>query len=234
MRPTHILPYWPSAAFAAVCFLLPGFARNAWGQQFPTMNPNYGTYTSYTTDGTYIYTSVTVDGNTQGTCPTFPAYLANECHSTTHTPEVYNMIGTVGGWENGGPTYWTNYLSMTNNQQIAATPGTEYAFSATGKVNCSFSRGAIYQMIINMWFKQVETAVRLVQDWGNGDCEVEPDCIAGQTPTCPLAYVTQIPPPCKSSYNCISLAYRSSLSQPYSCFDPEECSGPSTLPGPCD
>ena len=59
-----------------------GLSQVAW------MTPSYSSYTSYTTDGTYIYTSVTVSGGTTGTCPTFPAYLANECHNTTHTAGV--------------------------------------------------------------------------------------------------------------------------------------------------
>lgn len=80
-------------------------------------------------DGTYIYTSVTVDGYSSGTCPTQPAYMANECHSTTHTPKLYNMIGSTGGWVTGGAVYWTSYVSATNSQQMAARPGNEYTFA---------------------------------------------------------------------------------------------------------
>ena len=74
---------------------LPGMARNGLSQAW--MTPSYSSYTSYTTDGTYIYTSVTVSGTATGTCPSFPAYLANECHNTTHAAQAYNVIGSVGG-----------------------------------------------------------------------------------------------------------------------------------------
>ncbi len=105
---------------------------------------NPSTYTNTSADGTYIYTSVTVDGYTSGTCPTQPAYLANECHSTTHTPKLYNVIGGTGGWVTGGAAYWSSYLSDTNSQQIAVTPGNEYTFSWDCEVICSFVGGAIY------------------------------------------------------------------------------------------
>jgi len=77
---------------------LPGLVRDGLSQ-VAWMTPSYTSYTSATTDGTYIYTSVTVSGTTTGTCPTFPAQLANECHSTTHAPQEYNVIGSVGGWQ---------------------------------------------------------------------------------------------------------------------------------------
>ena len=124
----------------ALVFLL-GPARNGLCQLW--MTPQYSTYASATTDGTYVYTSVTVDGYTSGTCSTQPAYLANECHSTTHTPKLYNTISTAGGWETGGSVYWSSYLSDGNSQQMAAVPG-DYTFSSEAEVICSAIGGAIY------------------------------------------------------------------------------------------
>jgi hypothetical protein len=218
------------AACAAALAL--GFAQDALCSTYIWMTPQYSTYTNYSSDGTYIYTSVQVDGYTSGTCPTSPAYLANECHGAQHTPKAYNTIGSVGGWESGSAQYWANYLSMTNYQQIAATPGTEYTFSGEGAVICSVV-GQIYSSSYDIYLKLVDTTVKLVHDWGNGDCEVEPDCIAGQTPTCTSAYVAD-GSPCKSSWNCWYLAYSSSSGGPWTCLVAGECNGPTTLPGPCD
>jgi hypothetical protein len=133
-------------ATLAACAVLSalGFTRNGLCQTYIWMTPQYSTYTNTSVSGSYIYTSVTVDGYTSGTCPVMPASLANECHVTTHTPKVYNTIGGVGGWENGSAVYWSSYLSMTNHQQIEAAPGNEVNFSWEGLVWCSALGGAIF------------------------------------------------------------------------------------------
>lgn len=138
-------PLRPVGLAMFVLLLWPGFAVEGCAQvTFPTMSPGYSTYTTYTTDGTYIYTTVQVSGVINGICPTQPAYLANECHATTHSPQAYNQVGSVGGWEYGGATAWNSWLSITNNQQIAATPGTEYTFTYSTEVVCSYLGGAVY------------------------------------------------------------------------------------------
>src|SRR5579859_416775 len=123
---------------------VPGFVGNGLSQSW--MTPAYSTYTSETNDATYIYTSVTVSGTTNGSCPTQPAYLANQCHSTMHTPKAYNVLGGVGGWQSGGSVYWNTWLSTANNQQIAFDPNSQYTFSYSSQVNCSFTGAAIYSL----------------------------------------------------------------------------------------
>ena len=213
---------------------LPGLVRNGLGQ-VAWMTPSYSSYTSATTDGTYIYTSVTVSGTTTGTCPTFPAYLANECHSTTHTPQVYNVIGSVGGWQYGSPVYWSSSISMTNNQKIAATHGTEYTFSSTSKVICSFIGGPIYSFTnSDVYLRIVETTVKLVQDWGAGNCETEPACLPGQTPLCGQIHVVIDGVPCAKGWIVDSLAYRFSKTGPYTCAPYALATPTPTIPGWCD
>ncbi len=53
-------------------------------------------------------------------------------------------MGGGGGWEAGSPVYWADYLSMTNDQELAATPGTEYTFSSEGEVICGFVGSPIF------------------------------------------------------------------------------------------
>jgi hypothetical protein len=141
------IPSLRSAAVAVLVVLFAlGLARNGSSQTFPTMNPGYSTYVSYTTDGAYVYTSVQVSGVTNGTCPSQPAYLVNECHSTTHTPKAYNLLGGVGGWLSGNATAWNSWLSITNSQQVAFNPRSVYTFSYTSEVECSFIGSAVYYL----------------------------------------------------------------------------------------
>lgn len=219
------------AASAVVVVL--GFAAKGLCQSYLWMTPEYSTYTNYSTDGTYIYTSMTVDGYTSGSCPTQPAQLANECHSTTHKPEVYNTVGDVGGWEAGSAVYWADYLSGTNDQQIAATPGTEYTFSAAGDVVCSFIGGAIYQASMLLYLSIAETTMEVTGDNGNGICTGKPDCSGGVTPRCPI-YIVSDSVPCHPGFFCLTLAYRTSKSSSFSCLPPAVCVPTSTLPGPCN
>jgi len=221
-----------SALPLLACLLVPGLVQNA-AAQF-TMTPNYSTYTSVSMDGTYIYTSVNVSGSSSGTCPTQPAYLANECHSTTHKPQVYNVIGSVGGWQYGSPVYWTSWLSFSNNQQIAYTKGVEYTFNNTGQVICTAIGGPIYNVsALPEFFRVVETTVKLVQDWGNGDCETQAACLPGQTPICTVVVVSD-GNPCFKGWDCDVLAYRWSKTANYSCFPYNECLPTTTIPGWCD
>ena len=206
---------------------LPGLVRNGLGQ-VAWMTPSYSSYTSATTDGTYIYTSVTVSGTTTGTCPTFPAYLANECHNTTHKPQVYNVIGSVGGWQYGSPVYWNSSISMTNNQQIAATPGTEYTFSSTAEVICSFIGGAIYSFSSSEGISLAWTTLQTVSDDGKGNCTVQPDCKNGVTPKCTSKTVREVGGgPCHPFHYCGYLVVNGQCVSTGLCYP--EISGP----GPC-
>jgi hypothetical protein len=55
-----------------------------------------------------------------------------------HDSQAANVqypLGATGGWEAGSQVYWADYLSMTNDQELAATPGTEYAFDGQTEID---------------------------------------------------------------------------------------------------
>ncbi|MGH9455108.1 MAG: hypothetical protein ACRD2O_14185 [Terriglobia bacterium] len=129
-----------AAPALALVFLLGwGCVRKALAQGCTGfMTPEYSTYTNYSSDGTYIYTSVTVSGTTNGTCPEYC-----DCEGIVHTPGAYNVIGNAGGWGYGAPVRWNYGLNYTNNQKLAATVGSQYTFASAGQIMCS-AAGALY------------------------------------------------------------------------------------------
>jgi hypothetical protein len=217
---------------------LPGLVRNGLSQ-VAWMTPSYSSYTSATTDGTYIYTSATVSGTTTGTCPTFPAYLANECSITTHAPQVYNVIGSVGGWQYGGAVYWNSSISMTNNQKIAATHGTEYTFSSTAQVICSFIGGPIYSFSITDYVAIKATYGKNTLGYDDVGttrfCGETPACSNNVTPACGYPNWTDAESTSHPCYPYIAaefLAVRGSNTSPWYCTP--GVSSSATGPGPCD
>lgn len=115
----------------------------ALAQNCITYQPDYAVYASESTDGTNIYTSVVLDGS--GTMTVNQAYCGGLTFpNAVHTPMALNILtppaggGTaVGGMSSGTPECPDCYLSTTNNQQIAATPDTDYTFTYGGEVICS-------------------------------------------------------------------------------------------------
>jgi hypothetical protein len=140
MKRTETVFSWPTSVCLAVLVLLfPGSIQNALAQTCGYwMHPQYSTYSNASTDGTYVYTSVTLSGTTTGACP---YSCGSECYAT-HTPEAYNTIGSTGGWQVGSAQPWNHYLNVVNNKQIAASAGS-YWFISQGEVICSIA-GVIY------------------------------------------------------------------------------------------
>jgi hypothetical protein len=75
---------------------------------------------------------------------------------------------------------------MTNDQELAATPGTEYTFSSQGEVICSFVGSAIFLSNLTLYLSIAETTMEVTGDNGNGICTGKPDCRGGVTPRCPV------------------------------------------------
>lgn len=96
------------------------------------MIPEYSAYASASGNDTSISTLVTVEGYTD-VQPTAGCNL----EGVTHQGRVYNMLSTTGGWEDGPKVAPADYISVTNSQSIAATPGVSYPFSWEGAVYCS-------------------------------------------------------------------------------------------------
>ncbi|MDE3178092.1 MAG: M23 family metallopeptidase [Acidobacteriota bacterium] len=131
-----------TVVFLVAFFALPGFVQTVMGQGCSSwMTPSYSTYASSTSDGTYVYTTVAVSGTAYGNCP-----VGCSCYGVTHDPGAYNVLGgSVGGMEYGARVPWNNYLDETNNQQVAAAPGTLVDFNYDGLVLCSVV-GTIYHL----------------------------------------------------------------------------------------
>jgi len=217
------------APTALVLAFLLGFAQRGLGQCQIQMYPQYSSYSSFTTDGTHIYTSVTVSGTTYGYCPPCSPY---DCNSVLHTPKALNVIGSVGGWSTGTPVHWNYYLNYTNNQSLAATEGYEYTWCYSTQVQCTVV-GVFYNILPAVGYLSIlHTTLRLTVDMGMGTCLTQPYCIGGVTPICSEPEIFD-GAPCAAGWFCGCLAYRLSRSQPYSCIV-AICNPTDVLPGPCD
>ncbi len=130
------------------CFAFASQCRLA-AQSCFSFNDDYAAYESVSYDGTNIYTSVTVDGQGQMTLNSGNGCGSINWGSAQHTPMALNIISNsstgahVGGMQPGANECPDCYLSVTNSQSMAATPGTTYNFSSSGGVNCNFG-GAIF------------------------------------------------------------------------------------------
>lgn len=126
---------WYLAAFILVLSSSAGRAT----AQCITFSDDLATYTDESTDGTYIYTSVEIDGTEEmivapSCAPYLPQYY--------HTASSYNLLttpdgGSVGGWNTGGDVCPSCYLSSINDQSIAAAPGVDVGFSWQVQAVCS-------------------------------------------------------------------------------------------------
>jgi hypothetical protein len=138
MKPRNVCPVLLVALFVATSFC------SSFGQGcFNWMIPEYSTYTSVTTDGSHLYTSVLVDGTTGGTCSQQGG--CDHCSQILnpppmHTPKAYNTIGSTGGWVTGTAQQWNQYISEQNNQSIVASDGVIYEFQSTTEVDCNIAR----------------------------------------------------------------------------------------------
>jgi hypothetical protein len=96
------------------------------------LTPHYSAYANESTDGTYIYTSVLVDGYAD-----FTPSAGCTGNGAVHTPYAYNVIGSTGGWRSGTSGCMTCYYSYENDQSLVASPGTTYPFNWDGEMNCT-------------------------------------------------------------------------------------------------
>lgn len=121
------------------------------------------TYSSITTDGTYIYTSVTVEGSMSGSWPP----------GTTHTYSAYNVIGGVGGWQ--GVTQGLGYASKVNNQEVEADDGGDYTWDAEATVECSIA-GLFFDNIYGLHTYSIRLSAYIFNGLSNGRCTWVPTC----------------------------------------------------------
>jgi hypothetical protein len=98
------------------------------------MTKNYSVYVSSTSDGSHIYSTVTLEGS--ASCSPSPAC---PCNTAVHTPKVKNITGTVGGTQTGPGTCVSCYISQQNNQTVAAAAGSIDTISWEGDITCSIA-----------------------------------------------------------------------------------------------
>jgi hypothetical protein len=121
------------------------------------------TYNSITTDGTYIYTSVTVDGSMSGSWPP----------GTQHTYSAYNVIGSVGGWISA--THGLGYGSVVNNQQVRADDGGAYTWNQEATVECTIA-GTFFDDIEPVHTYSIRLSAYIFNGLSNGRCTWVPTC----------------------------------------------------------
>jgi hypothetical protein len=123
--------------FIAGIFILSLSAGKAAHACSVSFQPDYSVYTDESTDGTCIYTSVQIDGSGEMTVN----YSDPSCASLppiSHTPYVADTLNGGGGnWVSGGSYCPDCYLSSSTEQNILATPGTDYTFSWGAEVYCT-------------------------------------------------------------------------------------------------
>jgi hypothetical protein len=125
---------WITRTLLLIMFLA-GYSRLVMGQGCGVvMTKNYNVYVSSTSDGSHIYTSVTLEGSASCS-PT----ISCPCNSATHTPKVLNQVGNVGGWQNGSGTCVSCFISQQNNQTLVAPAGTTSTVTWEGDITCSLA-----------------------------------------------------------------------------------------------
>jgi hypothetical protein len=165
---------------------------------FAQMTPQYSSYASYTMDSSFnVYQTVVVDGQTTGSCTyTYTCGQYGQqctgtipgCSTAVHTPSIYNVIGSVGGWSTGpGQSPWT-YMSYQTTVSANVQPGQEVQGRWEGKVACS-SAGTLLDVIASPLISIKVATYALATVNPNGTATYNLSCPAGTTSTCGTAHL---------------------------------------------
>lgn len=85
------------------------------------------TYQSVTTDGTYLYTSVTLEGHM------FSNISINAIHTYTNASVLNGVL-----MQKATQTHQGQYASLTNQQSLTLTQGVQYEYDTEESVNCTY------------------------------------------------------------------------------------------------
>jgi hypothetical protein len=115
---------------------------------------NYTFSQTWSSDLTYLYTSVTVSGTSS-----MPAYCPR---GALHTPRAYNSIAGSGSWQYGGAGCPSCYISITNNQQALLSslfPNQDGTIEVLGdgQVVCTIAGTFFNPPGIDLIFEEAET-----------------------------------------------------------------------------
>lgn len=114
---------------------------------------------SLSSDGTTLYTDVTLEGQVNSSAP------PTAKHSYTNHSSLNGSPMT----KTGGPT--RNYISLTNSQQVAVTPGQIINYYDEEQVNCNIM-GLVYDGSASIKFEVAYTRVASLGTQSN--CSVGP------------------------------------------------------------
>lgn len=193
------------------------------------MTPQYDTYQSESTDGSNIYTSVSVDGTATGQCP-----IGCSCSGVQHHASVNNVIGSVGGAESGPYVPWNGYVNFENDQTMPATVGQEYTFNGQGEVICT-AVGILYiAYLASNRVAIAETSERTLSGPipPADNCNLAAYCYGGVTPRC-FSSSWHVTGTCPPYWTCYTLSYRLAPGDPWHCLPSSYCFEGSVGPGPC-
>jgi hypothetical protein len=110
-------------------------SHSAFGQGCAvTLQPHFSTYRSTVISDNVITQTVTIDG--------YASVFPNpgcQMNNATHTPKVYNKLGSSGGWYSGTASCPTCYVHFSNIQQIVGAPGVVYTTTTDSQEVCSMA-----------------------------------------------------------------------------------------------
>ena len=179
-----------------------------------------GGYTSYATasiDSTYLYSTVQISGSSTSMGCTWDNYHDQwqppGCPAT-HTPQINNYLGSVGGSFTGGGGLYTNYITFSNTQQTAYVPGSgDYSWNAGTGIFCSVAK-----MFILTWIPPptIWKIAYAKARWNGGKtgptCSVGNYCSNNPPWMLPMAKIIVGNSPCSNYWDCVALCrYRSGL-----------------------
>lgn len=170
--------------FCAVVLMVVAMTGRATSQSgCYSFSSDVGSYIDESTDGTYIYTSVEVDGSEDMTiypqCSSYP-----EFQHIQHTPSAYNQLtpsggSSVGGWSSGPAVCPSCYLSYTNDQSVPFTQGVDCSFEYETQATCNVGGTFV--------------------DSGASTISLAPAVTVGQEVACnPTSYIGKYVPACSS------------------------------------
>jgi hypothetical protein len=175
-----------ASTLTLLCLFAFLFAVPAAAQCSFSYTPNYTTYTTQTTalDGSgqwHVLTTVSIDGTSQmglvGNCPPqAQQQMQNQLNSATHTPKVYNVVNSVGGWSSGSPSCPSCYIWTQSTVDSGPVPAGQYVtFSSQQQVQCSVG-GSIFLTSLTNWPMKIVVGSFGLQFQDASGCHWFPTC----------------------------------------------------------
>jgi hypothetical protein len=171
--------------FVVVCSFC--FPVNAGAQVGYCYNTNYSSYTSISVGSdTSITQTVQVSGHISLNNPAvwggpntgwiYPCTAQNnQMQGTSHTFNITNLMGSIGGNYSQGPTPALNYNTYSISVTSPATPGTDYGSQTGGVVVCPFV-GNIFNPPPKIHTYSIRLSAYIFFGLSNGRCTWVPSC----------------------------------------------------------